>query len=148
MVPVACGHRPEVLGCGSPDGTTCSGARTVLGGRSCSLWLRPARPAEPSRYCSTGADALAIAPATPAQGDTLVVLVAASADAQVSVTFDGSAVPAYAAAGGTWRALVGTDPDTGLGSHTVRAVVVLRDLRRRGSSGPCASARGTSACAG
>ena len=76
----------------------------------------------------TGADALAIAPAAPAQGDTLVVLVAASADAQVSVTFDGSAVPAYAAAGGTWRALVGTDPDTGLGSHTVRAVVVRPGL--------------------
>jgi hypothetical protein len=69
-------------------------------------------------------NALKIVPAAPVQGDTLVVRVAAPTDARVAVTFDGSAVPAYAI-GGAWRALVGTDPDTPLGTHEVRASVAL-----------------------
>jgi len=71
----------------------------------------------------TAADPLQIAPASPVQGDTLVVLVAAPTNARVAVTFDGSAVPTYAGAGGSRRALVGTDPDTALGTHTVRATI-------------------------
>ena len=56
------------------------------------------------------------------QGDTLVVRVAAPSDARVAVSFDGASVPVYAATG-VWRALVGTDPDTALGAHAVRASV-------------------------
>jgi len=70
-----------------------------------------------------GADALQLTPAAPVQGDTLVVLVDAAPNARVAVTFDGSAVPAYAAVGGPWRALVGTDPDTALGAHSVGVAI-------------------------
>jgi len=70
-----------------------------------------------------GADPLQITPAAPVQGDTLVVLVTAPPSARVTVTFDGAAVPAYPSGDGVRRALIGTDPDVGVGVHTVRATV-------------------------
>jgi len=72
----------------------------------------------------TGADALQVSPDAPVQGDTLAIRVAAPPDARVAVTVDGSAVPAYSVAEGVWRALAGTDPDTGVGAHTVRVAIV------------------------
>ena len=69
---------------------------------------------------------VSVSPATPIQGDTLILLITAPAGADVTVRFDGSAVPVFAMSGGIRRALIGTDPDVPAGKHTI-AVSVHQD---------------------
>lgn len=69
---------------------------------------------------------VSVSPATPMQGDTLILLITAPAGADVTVRFDGSAVPVFAMSGGIRRALIGTDPDVPAGKHTI-AVSVHQD---------------------
>jgi len=88
------------------------------------VWVLAAGgPAGAPLLVLAGADVLQVTPAAPVQGDTLGVLVTALPSARVAVTFDGAAVPAYPSGDGVWRALIGTDPDVGVGVHTVRATV-------------------------
>jgi murein DD-endopeptidase MepM/ murein hydrolase activator NlpD len=89
----------------------------ALAGALASAGVAPGAPAAPQ-----AAEAMRIIPAAPVQGDTLVVLVSAG-PGRVSVTFDGSAVPAFGTSAGTVRALVATDPDVPPGSHTIRATI-------------------------
>lgn len=58
-------------------------------------------------------------------------MIAAPASAAVTVHFDGKRVPAFSLGGQWWRALVGTDPETPVGAHSVtvtrwRSATVLR----------------------
>lgn len=64
-----------------------------------------------------------IAPDSPVQGDTLIVLVMANDQTSVTVRFDGTQVPIFAAPDGARRALIGTDPDVSTGAHTLRVDV-------------------------
>jgi murein DD-endopeptidase MepM/ murein hydrolase activator NlpD len=64
-----------------------------------------------------------VSPASPIQGDTLTVLVSAPPPSTVSVRFDGGSVAAFALPDGTRRALIGTDPNVALGSHTIVVTV-------------------------
>ncbi len=66
---------------------------------------------------------LKIAPSSPVQGDTLVVVVSAPGSSTASVRFDGAGTAAYALPDGTRRALIGTDPTVALGSHTIVVTV-------------------------
>ncbi len=75
----------------------------------------PASPAESGE--------IRITPESPVQGDTLIVLAAASARASVTVRFDGNQVLVFDAPGGFRRALIGTDPDSATGAHTIRVDV-------------------------
>lgn len=68
-----------------------------------------------------------IAPSSPVQGDTLVVVVSAPGASGVSVRFDGATVATYAAAHGGHRALIGTDPNVAPGSHTVSVTITQAD---------------------
>jgi murein DD-endopeptidase MepM/ murein hydrolase activator NlpD len=64
-----------------------------------------------------------ITPDVPVQGDTLIVLVTARDHTSVTVRFDGTQVPIFAAPDGARRALIGTDPDVATGAHTLRVDV-------------------------
>lgn len=64
-----------------------------------------------------------VTPEAPVQGDTITVLFPAAAGAEVTVRFDGSALPAFTVAGGLRRALIGTDPDVPSGGHTITVSV-------------------------
>lgn len=64
-----------------------------------------------------------VAPASPVQGDTLMVTVTAPEAATVTVRYDGAPVAAYGRSDGTRRALVGTDPTVSAGSHTIAVIV-------------------------
>jgi murein DD-endopeptidase MepM/ murein hydrolase activator NlpD len=66
---------------------------------------------------------LRVTPASPMQGDTLVVTVSAPTGSRVMVRYDGAAVAAYALPDGTRRALIGTDPTVSAGSHTVAVTI-------------------------
>ena len=79
----------------------------------------PAQPTEPAALNGT----VAVAPAAPVQGDTLVILVRAASGSTVAVRFNGSALRVFAAGEGTWRALRGTDPDTPPGTYPVAVVI-------------------------
>jgi len=84
----------------------------------------------PSAFAATPADnheIVRIAPSSPVQGDTLVVVVSAPGTSGVSVRFDGAIVTTYAAAHGGRRALIGTDPNVAPGSHTVSVTITQAD---------------------
>src|SRR5207302_10612594 len=68
-------------------------------------------------------DAIKVAPASPVQGDTLIVIVAAPPPAAVRVRFDGDAVPVFSLPDGQRRVLIGTPPDVATGGHTLSATV-------------------------
>jgi murein DD-endopeptidase MepM/ murein hydrolase activator NlpD len=82
--------------------------------------------ASPSSVPPRVPEEVSVSPATPVQGDTLIVLITARAGANVTVRFDGSMVPVFAMSGGIRRALIGTDPDVPTGKHTI-AVSVHQD---------------------
>jgi len=60
-----------------------------------------------------------VAPASPAQGDTLMITVSAPAASKVTVRYDAASAAAYALPDGTRRALIGTDPTVTAGPHTI-----------------------------
>jgi len=66
-----------------------------------------------------------ITPAAPVQGDTVTILIRAPADAAVSVEIDRIAVAVFLAGEGTRRALIGTDPNTAVGPHTIAVTVTV-----------------------
>ncbi len=66
-------------------------------------------------------------PASPVQGDTLMVRVATAGHARVTVEWDGAAVPAFEFPGGLVRALIGTDPDIAPGAHRLRVTLRAGD---------------------
>ena len=68
-------------------------------------------------------DAIKVAPASPVQGDTLIVIVAAPSPAAVRVRFDGDAVPVFSLPDGQRRVLIGTTPDVATGGHTLSVTV-------------------------
>jgi murein DD-endopeptidase MepM/ murein hydrolase activator NlpD len=82
-----------------------------------------ATPASAPPPPSSPAVAIHVSPASPVQGDTLIVAVTSPAGAHVVVRFDGDAVPTYEVPDGVRRALVGTDPDIPSGRHTVEVSV-------------------------
>lgn len=81
----------------------------------------PGAPTPPTPSPASGD--IQITPGSPKQGDTLIVVVSASAHASVTVRFDGTQIPVFAAASGLRRALIGTDPDSATGAHTIRVDV-------------------------
>lgn len=81
---------------------------------------------------------LTIMPAAPVQGDTVAIVIQAAPGSGVTARFNGTPLAVYSVAGGTWRALRGTDPDTPPGTYPVvvaitppggRAVTVSRAVR-------------------
>jgi murein DD-endopeptidase MepM/ murein hydrolase activator NlpD len=66
---------------------------------------------------------LRVTPASPVQGDTLMVTVSAPRRARVVVRYDGAAATAYILSDGTRRALIGTDPTVPAGSHEVAVTI-------------------------
>ena len=77
----------------------------------------------PNGARAAGTDPVAIEPAAPVQGDTLVVLVHAPGTATVTVRFNGAPVSMFSAGEGMWRALRGTDPDTPPGTYPVAVTI-------------------------
>jgi hypothetical protein len=80
-------------------------------------------PATPVPLAPLAPGDISITPGSPIQGDTLIVLVSASPRASVTVRFDGTQFPVYATASGLRRALIGTDPDSAIGAHTIKVDV-------------------------
>jgi len=73
----------------------------------------------------SAAPEIRIMPAAPVQGDTVTILIPAPAEAAVSVQIDRIAVAVFPAGEGTRRALIGTDPNTAVGPHTVAVTVTV-----------------------
>lgn len=64
-----------------------------------------------------------VSPASPVQGDTLIVIIAALPPATVRVRFDGDAIPVFSLPDGQRRVLIGTTPDVATGAHTLSVTV-------------------------
>ena len=79
----------------------------------------PLRAAQPQTV-----PVLNVTPAPAVQGDTLMIAVAAPANADVDLRFDGARIATFPLSGDQWRGLIGTDPDVAVGSHTVTVAVV------------------------
>jgi murein DD-endopeptidase MepM/ murein hydrolase activator NlpD len=75
-----------------------------------------------------GPGIVAVRPSSPVQGDTIAIVVSAALASAVSVRFDDANVAVYALPDGTRRALIGTDPTGGVGSHTI-AIAVAQEGR-------------------
>lgn len=71
-----------------------------------------------------------VAPEAAVQGDTLSVIVTGPRSLAIAVSFDGTAVAAYALPSGARRALIGTDPTVATGAHRL---VVTATQRGRGA---------------
>jgi murein DD-endopeptidase MepM/ murein hydrolase activator NlpD len=67
-----------------------------------------------------------VTPEVPVQGDTLSVMVTAPRSLAIAVSFDGTAVGAYALPSGARRALIGTDPTVATGAHRLVVAVTQR----------------------
>ena len=72
---------------------------------------------------AAAAESIVITPAAPVQGDTVAIIVHAAAGSTVAARFNGTPLPVFALAEGTWRALRGTDPDTPPGTYPVAVVI-------------------------
>jgi peptidase M23-like protein len=86
--------------------------------------LRSVMPPGRAASLATTAAHLRITPPAPVQGDTLTVSIIVSGHSGVRVRFDGIAVPAFAFPDGSWRALIGTDPDVAATVHRVTVALV------------------------
>jgi len=100
------------------------GIRRALGAALAAAWVMLAASPVLSVPVNDNSGILGIAPSAPVQGDTLVVVVQAPKPANVSVRYDGTPVAAYELPDGTRRALIGTDPNVALGSHTITVTIV------------------------
>ena len=98
--------------------------------------LRHAMP--PGWAASLGPPAvqLRIAPAAPVQGDTLMVTIIAPARSGIRVRFDGTVLPAFALADGSWRVLIGTDPDVPATAHRVSVSLIIGSQPSTSTSEP------------
>jgi murein DD-endopeptidase MepM/ murein hydrolase activator NlpD len=99
------------------------GIRRALGAALAAAWVMLAASPVLSVPVDDNSGVLGIAPSAPVQGDTLVVVVQAPKPANVSVRYDGTLVAAYGLPDGTRRALIGTDPNVAVGSHTITATI-------------------------
>ena len=72
---------------------------------------------------ATAVEPVVIVPDAPVQGDTVAIVVHAASRASVTARFNGSSLPVFPVAEGTWRALRGTDPDTPPGTYPVAVVI-------------------------
>lgn len=73
---------------------------------------------------AAGPGLVEVAPASPVQGDTLIVVVSVPGSADVRVRWEGRAVRAFSLPDGSRRALIGTDPNVATGTHRLAVTVI------------------------
>src|SRR6516164_1837072 len=106
------------------------------------IGLRSVVPRGGAASLATTAVQLHITPAAPVQGDTLTVSIIAAGRGGVRVRFDGADVPAFVLPDGSWRALIGTDPDVAATTHQVGVSLVTGPRPSGWTSEPVRISRG------
>ena len=106
------------------------------------IGLRSVVPRGGAASLATTAVQLHITPAAPVQGDTLTVSIIAAGRSGVRVRFDGAAVPAFVLPDGSWRALIGTDPDVAATKHQVGVSLITGPRPSGWTSEPVRISRG------